>query len=150
MEMTKPITDIKVSTGPEIPAGFLQIPVEVNFGFPSRIQVPIETIYINYHRRAKVKNQTLDPITDVTVLIGQHTPAPSPQWTKDPIDLNRGVGGNFLWLCSTRGGPEMPILDLIIRMTSAGHQEPPYIEDDEYTIIPVDLNRGAKGAFFFL
>ncbi|MFD4657322.1 hypothetical protein ACFWP2_17055 [Kitasatospora sp. NPDC058444] len=80
-------------------------------------------------------------ITDVNILVGyDEKPVPVPTgWHKLDTDLNKGVGGDFLYLAYERWDQDRPITDIRILV---GDEKPP----TGYQKIPVDLNKGAVDA----
>jgi hypothetical protein len=152
--MTKPITDIKLSAFNVIPTGYLQVPVDLNWGARGSFANPVPyqpiPIHINYHRRVELNNVKMEPVTGITVVAGKNSPAPL-GWYKDPNDLNWGSKNSaFVYLCWKRGGPDLPICDLVVQASAANFQQPPFILEKSYTWVPVDLNKEAGGMYIYL
>ncbi len=83
-------------------------------------------------------------ITELQVIVGDSTSIQAPPgFTKIPVDLNKGAGGKYIYLCFKRdaGTPITGLTVILGERTS-----PP----SEYTKIPVDLNQGAGGDYIYL
>ena len=83
-------------------------------------------------------------ITDLYVLFGQHASPPS-GYTKINVDLNKGAGGEYIYLCYKKG-IRKPITGLNVRAygyasTTATHG---------YTRIHKDLNKGSGGDYIYV
>jgi hypothetical protein len=86
-----------------------------------------------------------DCISEVTVIYGGSAGIQPPAgFTKIPVDLNQGAGGDFIYLCYKKGAGA-PVTGVTITL---GNGVPP--PDAGYTIIPVDLNRNAGGDYIWL
>jgi hypothetical protein len=83
--------------------------------------------------------------SEVTVIYGgSWSIQPPPGYTKIPVDLNQGAGGDYIFLCYKKG-VGAPITGLHITFES--HTPP---ADRQWTRINVDLNRNAGGSYIWL
>lgn len=83
--------------------------------------------------------------SEVTVIYGGSFGIPAPPgYTKIPVDLNQGAGGDYIFLCYKKG-VGAPITGLHI--TFETHTPP---TDRQWTRINVDLNRNAGGSYIWL
>lgn len=89
------------------------------------------------------KNAITDLHIQDTTTKGPH---PVPGWVFLPTDLNKGVGGDFLYLGIKRGGL-VPVTNLDFRSYEHSRQGNP-MPDWEWS--PIDLNRGAGGQFVYM
>ena len=84
-------------------------------------------------------------ISEVTVVYGGSSGIPAPYgYTKIDVDLNRGAGGDYIYVCYKKG-MGAPITGLAVTLNN---NPPP--EDAAYNRVNVDLNRGAGGDFIWL
>lgn len=94
-------------------------------------------------------------VTDLKVVFGKNPSVPA-GFERIPVDLNRGAGGEYIWLCFKReelnfndlaSGVSMRtgIVDIIVLHGDSENVAcpPGYIKIDK------DLNKGAKGAFIY-
>ena len=87
-----------------------------------------------------------DAITELTVIYGGSSGIQCPAgFTKYPVDLNQGDGGDFIYLCYKRG-VGAPVTDIDVSVSRNAVTQAP----DGWTLIPVDLNRNAGGYFLYL
>lgn len=82
------------------------------------------------------------PVTHIDVVVGRDTHRPG--WQRIEVDLNRGVGGDFLYIIYRREIGASPLRDLMV--VKGQHAAPPA----GYVKIPIDLNKGAGGDWLFL
>lgn len=82
-------------------------------------------------------------VTNITVLEGQNAPPP-PGWEKDPIDLNQGAGGAYLYFAFEKNGAESPVTDIYFLLGKDSPTPP------DYEKVDVDLNKGAGGEYIYL
>jgi hypothetical protein len=134
--MTRPITEIEVSTHREHLPDYSWVPVDLNR------TVGGEYIYINYKRSDGA------PITGISAVLGKNA-APPPGYVKSDLDLNKGAGGEYIYLC-WKYDSDTPILDLIVQSTGSADQLIPNIRGKDYSKIPIDLNKGSGGDFIYL
>jgi hypothetical protein len=88
-----------------------------------------------------------DAITELTVVYGGNSNVQCPAtFTKYPMDLNHGAGGDFIYLCYKRG-VGAPVTDITVAVTGSSVTHSP---DPAWTLIPVDLNRNAGGFYVYL
>ncbi|MFF3547337.1 hypothetical protein ACFYXD_36585 [Streptomyces platensis] len=80
-------------------------------------------------------------VTNLTVL--ENDQATPPGWTKINVDLNEGVGGEYLYFAYEKDGTDRPITDIYFLI---GQDQP---TPPGYEKIDVDLNRGAGGAYIY-
>jgi hypothetical protein len=86
-----------------------------------------------------------DMVSEIVVINGGSAGIPPPLgYTKINVDLNRGAGGDFIYVCYKKG-VGAPITGLWVTL---GGGQPP--SDRGFTRINVDLNRGAGGDFIWL
>ncbi len=86
-----------------------------------------------------------DSISEVTVIYGGSSGIqPPPGYTKVDVDLNRGAGGDFIYVCYKRG-IGAPVTDLAVTLNG---DSPP--AGAAWTKIDVDLNRNAGGDYIYL
>ncbi|MEB3151110.1 MAG: hypothetical protein VKL60_19090 [Sphaerospermopsis sp.] len=157
--MTAAITDIKILMGNQffnmmsqpgeafplseisqkIPNGYTLVPINLNRGTGDG-----NTIFLCYKR-----GENEAPITGLTVILGHYT-SPPPGYTKIDVDLNNNAGGDWIFLCYTKE-PGTPIVDIVFQVTG-GNDQQSYAGNDNnyYSKIPVDLNKGAGGAYIYL
>ena len=96
--------------------------------------------------RAKARAAAL-PFTNLTIQsIGRAGPLPISGWEFTPVDLNSGVGGNYIYAGWQRGD-EPPITRIGFASFSQAQQDNPY-PDWEWNAN--DLNRGAGGRFIYM
>jgi hypothetical protein len=82
-------------------------------------------------------------ISELEVIIND---APVPlEFERIPFDLNKGAGGEFIWLCYKRSDNQA---DAITALYSADNDQPS--PPPGYRKIDVDLNMGAEGKFIWL
>lgn len=85
-------------------------------------------------------------ITGLEVIYGHDTPPPT-GYQKIPVDLNKGAGGQYIYLCySIAQTGEGPITG--IQVFAANCAEPTI--QSGYTKIPKDLNKGAGGRYIYI
>ena len=83
-------------------------------------------------------------ITALVVVYGQHTPAPE-GYTKIPVDLSNGAGGEYVYVCyTTVAGDPINFIQVF-----AGDSESFEIQNG-YEKLPYDLNKGAGGKYIYL
>ena len=83
-------------------------------------------------------------ITHLYILYGE-SPNPPPEYTKIGIDLNKGAGGDYIYLCY-KTGVRNPITGLTVNAgSSSSFPIPP-----GYTRIHDDLNKGAGGDYIYV
>ena len=83
-------------------------------------------------------------ITALVVVYGQHTPAPE-GYTKIPVDLSNGAGGEYIYVCyTTVAGDPINFIQVF-----AGDSEDFEIQNG-YEKLPYDLNKGARGKYIYL
>jgi hypothetical protein len=87
------------------------------------------------------------PIDDLIVLVDNSTVPGG--YTKDPIDLNEGAGGAYLYF-AYRMGNEAPITDIkTIYGDSSNVPVPRTPSGQLYRVLDVDLNKGAGGKYIY-
>ncbi len=81
------------------------------------------------------------PITDLKVIMGDNASIlPPPGYVKVPVDLNKGSGGLFIYLCYQRSD-KPPITGLTVLLGS--NTAPP----SGYTKLTEDLNKSVGGEY---
>jgi hypothetical protein len=129
------------TSGVTPPGGFKKIDVDLNKGAGG------EFMYLCCQQMSKVdmEAKSVKPITDVAIVFGENAAAPA-GYTKLGVDLNKSVGGDFIYLCYRRGAFENAIRGLIIVHGNDGSVMPakPYVR------IAKDLNKGAGGEWIYL
>ncbi|WP_420751930.1 MAC/perforin domain-containing protein [Rhodococcus sp. O3] len=128
------------SRGIAPPAGFEKIPVDLNRGAGG------DFIFLCMQKltRARLSQAGINPITGLKVVYGKNTPAPA-GYEKIDVDLNKGAGGEFVYLSYKRGEPEKAVRDIRIIHGNNASIEPPI----PYTKLPQDLNKGSGGDWIF-
>ena len=87
-------------------------------------------------------------ITDVRVICGDNKDIPADfGYTKIPVDLNQGAGGDFIYLTFKRESSGTPITDLKVVYAGERHK---VLVPRGYERIDVDLNKGAGGEYIYL
>ena len=139
----------------KVPPGYTMIDYDLNKGISG------DYIYLCVHKQPCPKtfeidsnNPPKDGIRDIKI-IGWPRNTPRDQepkipagFEKDPVDLNKGVGGDFIYLCYETGPykAEKMIKNITIIGGDNPFIKPPY----EYEIDPYDLNKGAGGEYIYL
>ena len=77
------------------------------------------------------------PITGLEVIYGKNTPPP-PGYVKIPLDLNKGAGGAYVYICYSRTAPGPPITNVQVFAGKSSN----FPIQNGYTKIPKDLNKG--------
>ncbi len=89
-------------------------------------------------------------ITGLTVVYGKDASAPS-GYTMIKKDLNKGAGGDYIYLCSSTVpdlGP--PITAIQVAASDKSYNDDPSVKPDGYTLVLDDLNKGAKGKYIYV
>jgi hypothetical protein len=82
-------------------------------------------------------------VTNLTVLEGNQ---PTPEtWFKDPVDLNQGAGGAYLYFAFEKGGALSNVPITNIYFATGEHPTAP----PGYELIGVDLNKGSGGEYIW-
>ena len=78
---------------------------------------------------------------------GERHKVPVPQgYERIDVDLNKGAGGEYIYLCKTHAPGPRPITDLKVIASDSRSQRAPA----GYQKLDVDLNKGAGGKFIYL
>jgi hypothetical protein len=88
------------------------------------------------------------PIMGMTVVEGSHSNTACPDgFTKNAQDLNQGAGGDYEYLCTSKGdaGYGSPITDIMVVTSNSYHVSCP----SGYTRVRQDLNHLAGGDYVF-
>jgi hypothetical protein len=86
-------------------------------------------------------------ISEVIVIRGGNSGIQPPAgYVKFPYDLNKGAGGDYIYVCYKKG-VGAPITGLCVTLGKSGGTPP---ADARYTRINVDLNDGAGGDYIWL
>ena len=87
----------------------------------------------------------MSAITGLDVIYGLGT-EPKPDFCKIPVDLNKGTGGEYVYLCysTTQGGSPINFIQVF-----AGSSEDFSIQNG-YESVPYDLNKGAGGKYIYV
>ena len=141
-----PITGIQVSSSKKkndvtsIPPGYTKVEGDLNRGAGGRY------IYLSYTR-----DPSRPPITAVDVIVGtKDWIAPREGFVRINQDCNEDAKGNFVYICYMQGPPPSndkandAITDLRIVYGETAIAPP------GYTIVPADLNSGARGEYEWL
>jgi hypothetical protein len=127
-------------------------PQDLNQGATPGPFDPHVTIYLG-----RKKGLSATPLTNLVVVAGSENVAAPTGYTRSQTDLNRGAGGQFIYLCSTNS-PELyaPIREIwaesfdeaqtTTHFTNKGWI--PVCEPGSST--PYDLNKGSHGKFIYL
>ena len=126
------------------PMGYEKYPYDLNKGSGGAF------IYVCYAKKSKevIVSNNIRPIVDLMVITGKNTSTPA-GYVKIPVDLNKGAGGEYIYLCKKYGqsGRHVDgIRDIVIIGGDSSTIPPPY----DYTKTPVDLNKGAGGKYIYL
>lgn len=144
--MTSAIKDVLLVTGnDEPPLGYVKIPVDLNKGVGGAY------IYLCYSRSGDHP-----AITDFKVKMGGNSrPDPGYEFVLhtngNPLDLNKGAGGEYIYLTYTRN-PGTPVVDLLVQAWNHPASDPgPPIDDRgiPYERIDGELNKGSGGAYIY-
>lgn len=143
------IVDIVIVTGNNAgiaaPQGYEKISYDLNKGAGG------DYIYACVRKEPVnvIKYQCISPVADLKVVIGDSASvATPPGYEKIPVDLNRGAGGKYIYLCKRMGLPGVPdggLRDLTVVGGSNANVVPPY----GYRRIDADLNKGAGGLYIY-
>ena len=88
-----------------------------------------------------------DPIVDITIQTRSSSgPRPIPDWDFSPVDLNKGVGGKYIYFGWKRGDEEDAVTHLGFGAYNDHQQDNP---QPDYEWNRSDLNRGAGGAYIY-
>ncbi|RLS53451.1 MAG: hypothetical protein DWH91_14415 [Planctomycetota bacterium] len=141
------IADLTVIEGgssdisPDDPA-YYKIPVDLNAGAGGRF------LYLCFKQaEGAAPDDDQAAIRGLYIISGNNADIPAPNgFTKFPLDLNKGAGGDFIYLCFTRlRALGAPLQD--VSVVAGGSASVP--APTGYTKFPVDLNKGAGGAFIY-
>ena len=83
-------------------------------------------------------------ITGLDVIYGQDTPPP-PGYTKIDVDINKGAGGEYIYLCYSKE-PGEPITSIQVFASDSSD----FQIQSGYTKIDKDLNKGAGGKYIYM
>ena len=146
---TDRLVDVVVITGGSgniaAPAGYEKIGVDLNWAAGG------DYIYLCPAFRSAqeiASNPKLRPIIELGVAVGKNARALA-GWKRINVDLNKGAGGKFIWLCVKYGTKEQissAVSDIAVVWGSSGNVPPPF----GYTKIPIDLNWDAGGKYIYL
>jgi hypothetical protein len=133
------------NAGIAAPQGYEKIPYDLNKGAGGDfIYACIRKEPVNV-----IKYGSIRPVTDLKVVMGDSASVGAPAgYEKVPVDLNRGAGGKYIYLCKCKGQPGVPdggLRDLTVVGGSHPNIAPPY----GYRRIESDLNKGAGGLFIY-
>jgi hypothetical protein len=104
--------------------------------------VPLPVLLLLWPTAARAE----DAITELHVIYGGSSGIQCPAgFTKYPVDLNKGAGGDFIYLCYKRG-VGAPVTGMAVGINTNPVSQAP----DGWTLIPVDLNRNAGGYYVYL
>jgi hypothetical protein len=143
------IVDVVVVAGKNAdtaaPQGYEKIPYDLNKGAGGDfIYACIRKEPVNVIKYGNVR-----PVTDLTVITGDSASIGAPSgFEKIPVDLNRGAGGKYIYLCKRQGQSGVPdggLRDLTVVGGSHANISPPY----GYRRINADLNKGAGGLYIY-
>lgn len=92
------------------------------------------------------KQAEMSVVTGLDIIYGKNSPAP-PGYSKIPADLNKGAGGEYIYLCySTASGLGQPITGIQVFASDRSD----FVIQNGYTKIQKDLNKGARGKFIYV
>lgn len=90
------------------------------------------------------------PVTDIAILDSGSTPYiyPPAGYYRVPVDLNQGVGGDYIFLAYLIGNAAQPITGLYVSSQGGPGAQPPagYVTASPET----DLNKGVGGRYLYL
>lgn len=126
------------------PTGYKKIPTDLNNGAGGKY------VYLCYHKHVPSSaNSSSNPdcISDITTVLGEDTPAPA-GFKKIDIDLNKGAGGKYIYLCyeEQKYNDEIAIKDVTVISGSNSDLQPPY----DFTRVDQDLNQEAGGDYIYV
>ena len=78
----------------------------------------------------------------------QATSSPGPGWKMIDVDLNKGAGGDYIYMHVLYGWTTTPITDLGVAYVENGRMNYPALS--WYELINVNLNRNAGGSMLYL
>lgn len=87
----------------------------------------------------------MSAVTGLDIIYGEKTQPPT-GYSKIPVDLNSGAGGEYVYLCYTTAGSSSPITN--IQVFAGDSSEFPI--QTGYTKITKDLNKGAGGHYIYV
>ncbi|WP_298769201.1 MAC/perforin domain-containing protein [uncultured Shewanella sp.] len=125
------------------PCGYVKIPVNLNKDSGG------DYIYLCYHKVSADGLRTDNPkcITDIQIIMGERTQPPV-GFTKLDVDLNKGSGGEYIFLCYKKAPfvDSMAIKDLDVISGARPDLNAPlgFIKLDQ------DLNKGSGGDYIYL
>lgn len=123
------------------PEGYTKVPFDLNRGAGG------DYIYLCYHKasfKPMIKNQP--GISDLAVIFGENAQPPA-GYEKLPNDLNKGAGGEYVYLCFKKC--EYNNAEVIKDVRVIGGSSPDVAPDYLFTKVNGDLNKGAGGDYIY-
>ena len=145
-----PITSVDVAIfskneNTKLPSGFVHVPSDLYKDGSKAIDLNRssggEYVFMYLSRDASFG----EPIRDITITHGtSRNITPAPNWVQIQQDLNKGAGGDFLYV-QYRKQEVQPITDLFLK--TGGINEPCELG---YETVSMDLNQGSGGTYIHL
>lgn len=130
------------NSGIQPPVGYTKIPFDLNSDAGG------DYIYLCTHSASYNKTgPNKDCIDDVKIIFGKNAPAPA-GYTKLDLDLNKGAGGEYVYLCYRRVPYNNSIA--IKGVTVLGGSSPNVPAPYQFVQVPGDLNEGAGGDYVYV
>jgi len=124
------------------PQGYVKIPQDLNAGAKGKY------IYLCYHATSAAAHEK-PCLVDIRFVSGNHQDIPAPPgYTKIDVDLNKGAGGDFIYLCYKTAPYDAA--EAIESVAIISGDDPDIPAPYGYIKIPQDLNAGAKGKYIYL
>ncbi|WP_299011113.1 MAC/perforin domain-containing protein [uncultured Shewanella sp.] len=125
------------------PCDYVKIPVNLNKDSGG------DYIYLCYHKVSANGLKTDNPkcISDIQIIMGERTQAPV-GFTKLDVDLNKGSGGEYIYLCYKK----VPFIDSIAikDLDVVSGSSPDLQAPHGFTRLEQDLNKGSGGDYVYL
>ncbi|MCL1125845.1 MAC/perforin domain-containing protein [Shewanella surugensis] len=125
------------------PSGYVKISINLNKDSGG------DYIYLCYHKVSAdgARTDNSDCISDIQIIMGEHT-QPSVGFTKLDVDLNRGSGGEYIYLCYKKSAfiDAIAIKDLDVISGSNPDLPAPF----GFSRLEHDLNKGSGGDYIYL
>ena len=132
------------------PAGYTRLTTDLNQSAGG------DYIYLAYKRETVCSYDTVDVVTGLVMINGSGAVAPA-GYIKDPYDLNKNAGGDYIYLCKKSGPTSTAsnftgaISDIRIKTGEGVNADAGY----EFIVwngtnTPAEVNKGAGGAYIYI
>ena len=101
--------------------------------------------YNNYNVTTCILIEMTEYIVSLAVIYGKNASA-LPGYTKIDVDLNKGAGGQYIYLCYKKNASEPPITGINVFAESSED----FPIQSGYSKVPGDLNKGAGGKYIYV